>query len=47
VGWFQVRDVGLWFGTVEDPDGNDVQLIEETPDYAVLKARRASDSLGG
>jgi predicted enzyme related to lactoylglutathione lyase len=43
----EYRDAGLWFGTVEDPDGNFVQLIEETPDYAVLKARRASDSLGG
>jgi predicted enzyme related to lactoylglutathione lyase len=43
----EYRDAGLWFGTVEDPDGNYVQLIEETPDYAVLKVRRASDSLGG
>ena len=27
------RDVGLWFGTLEDPDGNYVQLIQETPAY--------------
>jgi hypothetical protein len=37
----EYRDTGLWFGTVEDPDGNYVQLIEETPAYAVLKAERA------
>jgi predicted enzyme related to lactoylglutathione lyase len=37
----EYRDAGLWFGTVEDPDGNFVQLIEETPAYAVLKAERA------
>ena len=36
----EYRDAGLWFGTVEDPDGNYVQLIEETPAYAVLKAER-------
>ncbi len=37
----EYRDAGLWFGTVEDPDGNYVQLIEETPQYAVLKEERA------
>jgi predicted enzyme related to lactoylglutathione lyase len=42
----EYRDAGLWFGTVEDPDGNYVQLIEETPAYAVLKAQRADASLG-
>jgi hypothetical protein len=40
----EYRDAGLWFGTVEDPDGNYVQLIEETPDYAVLKEERANAS---
>jgi catechol 2,3-dioxygenase-like lactoylglutathione lyase family enzyme len=37
----EYRDAGLWFGTVEDPDGNYVQLIQTTPDYWVLKRRRA------
>ena len=30
---------GLWFGTVEDPDGNYVQLIEITPEYWAQKRR--------
>ena len=29
----EYRDAGLWFGTVEDPDGNYVQLIETTPGW--------------
>ena len=35
----EYRDAGLWFGTVEDPDGNYVQLIETTPEYWKLKSR--------
>jgi catechol 2,3-dioxygenase-like lactoylglutathione lyase family enzyme len=42
----EYRDVGLWFGTVEDPDGNYVQLIQTTPDYWVLKRQRAGGSSG-
>ena len=37
----EFRDAGLWFGTVTDPDGNYVQLIETTPDYFRLKQERA------
>ena len=37
----EFRDAGLWFGTVTDPDGNHVQLIETTPDYFRLKQERA------
>jgi catechol 2,3-dioxygenase-like lactoylglutathione lyase family enzyme len=40
------RDAGLWFGTVEDPDGNYVQLIQTTPDYWVQKRKRAGASTG-
>jgi len=39
-------DAGLWFGTVEDPDGNYVQLIQTTPEYWVLKRQRAGASTG-
>jgi catechol 2,3-dioxygenase-like lactoylglutathione lyase family enzyme len=42
----EYRDAGLWFGTVEDPDGNYVQLIQTTPDYWVLKRQRAGASSG-
>jgi catechol 2,3-dioxygenase-like lactoylglutathione lyase family enzyme len=42
----EYRDAGLWFGTVEDPDGNYVQLIQTTPDYWVLKRHRAGASSG-
>ncbi|MDO9456889.1 VOC family protein [Nocardioides sp.] len=37
----ELRDAGLWFGTVEDPDGNYVQLIETTPSYWRQKDERA------
>ena len=40
------RDAGLWFGTVEDPDGNYVQLIETTPDYWRLRRERAGATAG-
>ena len=40
------RDAGLWFATVEDPDGNYVQLIQTTPDYWRQKAIRAGDAAG-
>lgn len=40
------RDAGLWFGTVEDPDGNYVQLIETTPEYWVRKRQRAGSATG-
>jgi predicted enzyme related to lactoylglutathione lyase len=43
----EYRDAGLWFGTVEDPDGNYVQLIEATPAYDVLKAERARSAAEG
>jgi predicted enzyme related to lactoylglutathione lyase len=36
----EYRDAGLWFGTVLDPDGNYVQLIETTPDYWVKRRER-------
>ena len=42
----EYRDAGLWFGTVEDPDGNYVQLIQTTPDYWTLKAERAGRTAG-
>ncbi len=42
----EYRDAGLWFGTVEDPDGNLVQLIEETPAYAIGKVERAGGTPG-
>jgi catechol 2,3-dioxygenase-like lactoylglutathione lyase family enzyme len=42
----EYRDAGLWFGTVEDPDGNFVQVIQTTPDYWVLKRQRAGASSG-
>ena len=34
-------NAGAWFGTVTDPDGNLVQVIELTPDYWRLRAERA------
>lgn len=34
-------DAGAWFGTVLDPDGNYVQLIELTPAYWRHRRRRA------
>lgn len=42
----EYRDAGLWFGTVEDPDGNYVQLIQTTPDYWRQKKIRAGGSAG-
>jgi catechol 2,3-dioxygenase-like lactoylglutathione lyase family enzyme len=42
----EYRDAGLWFGTVEDPDGNYVQLIQTTPDYWVQKRARAGATTG-
>ncbi len=42
----EYRDAGLWFGTVEDPDGNYVQLIETTPEYWRLKLQRAGADAG-
>lgn len=42
----EYRDAGLWFGTVEDPDGNYVQLIESTPTYWVKKTERAGGTVG-
>jgi len=42
----EYRDAGLWFGTVEDPDGNYVQFIQTTPDYWVQKRSRAGLSTG-
>jgi predicted enzyme related to lactoylglutathione lyase len=42
----EYRDAGLWFGTVEDPDGNYVQLIETTPEYWRLKRERAGGTAG-
>jgi catechol 2,3-dioxygenase-like lactoylglutathione lyase family enzyme len=40
----EYRDAGAWFGTVSDPDGNLVQVIELTPEYWRLKAERARGS---
>jgi predicted enzyme related to lactoylglutathione lyase len=40
------RDAGLWFGTVEDPDGNYVQVIETLPEYWRLKRERAGGTTG-
>lgn len=37
----EYRDAGLWFATVEDPDGNYVQLIQTTPAYWTGKRARA------
>ena len=34
-------DAGAWFGTVTDPDGNLVQVIELTPEYQRLRGERA------
>ena len=42
----EYRDAGLWFATVEDPDGNYVQLIETTPEYWRLKMIRAGATAG-
>jgi len=46
VAGLEYRDAGLWFATVEDPDGNYVQLIETTPDYWRQKQLRAGGSAG-
>jgi predicted enzyme related to lactoylglutathione lyase len=35
---------GAWFGTVADPDGNYVQLIQLTPDYWVQRRARHARS---
>jgi catechol 2,3-dioxygenase-like lactoylglutathione lyase family enzyme len=37
------EDAGAWFGTVADPDGNLVQLIQLTPAYG--RSARAGDGL--
>lgn len=42
----ELRDAGLWFGTVEDPDGNYVRLIQLTPEYWVRKQERAGSAAG-
>ncbi len=42
----EYRDAGLWFGTVRDPDGNFVQLIETTPEYWVRKRARFGQAAG-
>jgi catechol 2,3-dioxygenase-like lactoylglutathione lyase family enzyme len=42
----EYRDAGLWFGTVEDPDGNYVQLIETTPEYWRQKKLRFGADAG-
>lgn len=42
----EYREAGLWFGTVTDPDGNYVQLIQTTPDYWVRKRERADRTTG-
>jgi catechol 2,3-dioxygenase-like lactoylglutathione lyase family enzyme len=42
----EYRDAGLWFATVEDPDGNYVQLIETTPEYWRQKKIRAGGTAG-
>lgn len=42
----EYRDAGLWFGTVEDPDGNYVQFIQTTPEYWVQKRARAGGRSG-
>jgi catechol 2,3-dioxygenase-like lactoylglutathione lyase family enzyme len=36
----EYRDAGAWFGTVTDPDGNLVQVIELTPEYWRLRGER-------
>ena len=36
----EYRDAGAWFGTVTDPDGNLVQVIELTPEYWRLRDER-------
>ncbi len=35
------EDAGAWFGTVLDPDGNYVQIIELTPAYWAARQQRA------
>jgi len=42
----EYRDAGLWFATVEDPDGNHVQLIQTTPTYWTKKRERAGSATG-
>lgn len=36
----EYREAGLWFATFEDPDGNYLQLIEQTPTYWINKRER-------
>lgn len=36
----EYRDAGAWFGTVTDPDGNFVQVIELTAEYWRLRGER-------
>jgi catechol 2,3-dioxygenase-like lactoylglutathione lyase family enzyme len=38
---------GAWFGTVADPDGNLVQLIQLTPEYFAQRRERAAGSPQG
>ncbi|WP_018657711.1 VOC family protein [Actinomadura flavalba] len=40
-------DSGAWFGTVADPDGNHVQIIELTPAYWSLRRERLGLGAGG
>jgi catechol 2,3-dioxygenase-like lactoylglutathione lyase family enzyme len=46
VAGLEYRDAGLWFATVEDPDGNYVQLIETTPEYWRQKRLRFGAAAG-
>ena len=40
------EDGGAWFGTVEDPDGNYVQLIQLTHEYWTQRRARHRDAAG-
>ncbi|SPT49963.1 Predicted enzyme related to lactoylglutathione lyase [Actinomadura madurae] len=42
----EYRDGGLWFATVEDLEGNYVQLIQTTPTYWAKKKERAGETAG-
>jgi hypothetical protein len=38
------ESAGAWFGTVQDPDGNYVQIIELTDAYWTAREQRAGSS---
>jgi hypothetical protein len=38
---------GAWFGTLQDPDGNYVQIIELTDAYWTAREQRSRSSSGG